>query len=82
MEIKPELKDAALDVQAKLLNELLTENKALKDGIKKSIEELYLEAENIDRKEYTTEKQNATADGVLFALGMAVGIIEKNCISK
>ena len=41
--------------------------------------EIYMEVENIDRSQYTTERGQGRADGILFALGMAMGIISRVC---
>lgn len=41
--------------------------------------EIYQEVGNIDRSQYTTERAQGRADGIIFALGMALGIIEKYC---
>ena len=41
--------------------------------------EIYQEVGNIDRSKYITERAQGRADGILFALGMAIGIISKYC---
>ena len=41
--------------------------------------EIYQEVGNIDRSQYTTERAQGRADGIIFALGMALGIIGKYC---
>ena len=41
--------------------------------------EIYKEVGNIDRSQYTTERAQGRADGIIFALGMALGIIGKYC---
>lgn len=44
--------------------------------------EIYQEVGNIDRSQYTTERAQGRADGIIFALGMALGIIGKYCGSS
>lgn len=41
--------------------------------------EIYQEIGSIDRNQYNTERAQGRADGILFALGMAIGIISKYC---
>ena len=44
--------------------------------------EIYQEVGNIDRSQYTTERAQGRADGIIFALGMVLGIIGKYCGSS
>lgn len=41
--------------------------------------EIYQEVGNIDRSKYNTERAQGRADGIIFAMGMAIGIIAKYC---